>query len=69
MRLGVHCIACCAGLTAVLLVNGVMDLRVMAIVTFAITVERLAPAPERIAQVIGVAVVVIGLSMLAQALA
>ena len=69
MRFGVHCIACCAGLTAVLLVNGVMDLRVMAIVTFAITVERLAPAPERIAQVIGMVIVVIGLSMLAQALA
>jgi predicted metal-binding membrane protein len=68
MRLGLNCIACCAGLTAVLLVNGVMDLRTMALVTLAISAERLAPAPERVAQVIGVVVIVLGLSMLAHAI-
>src|SRR5205807_8012380 len=36
--LGLHCSYCCAGLTTILLVVGVMDLPVMA----AITVERLA---------------------------
>ncbi|MFM0209633.1 DUF2182 domain-containing protein [Paraburkholderia sediminicola] len=53
LRLGLHCNACCAGLTMILLVAGVMDLRVMAAVTAAITVERLAPRGERMARVIG----------------
>src|SRR5574338_634977 len=44
LRLGLHCSTCCAGLTAILLAIGVMDLRAMAVVTAAITVERLAPA-------------------------
>ena len=43
VRLGVHCVYCCAGLMAILLVAGIMDLRAMAVVTAAITVERLAP--------------------------
>jgi hypothetical protein len=34
---------------AILLVIGVMDLRAMAVVAAAITVERLAPAGERVA--------------------
>ena len=40
LRIGLHCCYCCAGLTAALLVIGVMDLRAMAVVTAAITVER-----------------------------
>jgi predicted metal-binding membrane protein len=40
--LGLHCGYHCAGLMAILLVVGMMDLRVMAIVTAAITAERLA---------------------------
>ncbi|HSB97235.1 MAG TPA: DUF2182 domain-containing protein, partial [Spongiibacteraceae bacterium] len=39
VRLGIHCCCCCANLTAILLVIGVMDLRVMAIVSLAITAE------------------------------
>jgi predicted metal-binding membrane protein len=53
LALGVHCIKCCAGLMAVLLVIGVMDLRTMTVVSAAITVERLAPAGERVARGIG----------------
>jgi predicted metal-binding membrane protein len=53
LRLGLACCASCAGLTALLLVNGVMDLRVMAVVAAAITAERFAPAGERIARSIG----------------
>jgi predicted metal-binding membrane protein len=67
LRLGLHCCYCCAGLTAILLVIGVMDLRAMAVVTAAITVERLAPAGERVAQAIGVIVVGAGLFLIAQA--
>jgi predicted metal-binding membrane protein len=71
LRLGVHCSSCCAGLTAILLVGGVMDLRVMAVVTAAITVERLAPGErgERVARAIGAVVVGTGLCLIARAAA
>jgi predicted metal-binding membrane protein len=64
---GLHCGTCCAGLTAVLLVTGIMDLGAMAAVTAAITVERLAPAGERVARAIGVVVVGAGLVLIARA--
>jgi predicted metal-binding membrane protein len=67
LRLGLHCSCACSGLMAILLVVGVMDLRVMAVVTAAITVERLAPAGERIARAIGAVVVAAGLFMIARA--
>jgi predicted metal-binding membrane protein len=67
MRLGLHCSCSSAGLTAILLVMGVMDLRVMAVVTTAITAERLAPAGERVARAIGVIVVGTGMLLLARA--
>src|SRR5215207_5954911 len=40
VRLGFDCLRCCANLMAILLVLGVMDLRVMAVVTAAVTLER-----------------------------
>jgi predicted metal-binding membrane protein len=67
VRLGLHCFHCCAGLMAILLVVGVMDLRVMAVVAAAITVERLAPAGERVARAIGALVVGAGLFLIALA--
>jgi predicted metal-binding membrane protein len=60
LRFGLHCSYCCAGLTAILLVIGVMDLRAMAGVTAAITLERLAPASERVARVIGSVIIAAG---------
>jgi predicted metal-binding membrane protein len=67
LRLGLHCCCCCAGLTAVLLVVGVMDLRAMAVMTAAITVERLAPAGERVARAIGALAAGAGLFLIARA--
>ncbi len=67
VRLGLHCGSCCAGLTAILLVVGIMDLRAMALVTMAITAERLAPAGERVARAIGGIIVATGLFLVAQA--
>jgi predicted metal-binding membrane protein len=67
LKFGVHCAQCCAGLMAILLVIGVMDLRAMAIVTAAITIERLAPAGERIARGIGAFVLAAGLFLIARA--
>jgi predicted metal-binding membrane protein len=63
LHLGFRCCCCCAPQTLILLVVGVMDLRAMAVVTVAITVERLAPAGERIARVIGVTVIGVGVVM------
>jgi predicted metal-binding membrane protein len=64
LRLGGHCVYCCAGLTAILLAVGVMDLRAMAVVTAGITLERLSPSGVRVAQAIGVITVGLGLSLL-----
>jgi predicted metal-binding membrane protein len=69
LRLGLHCSSSSAGLTAILLVIGVMDLRVMATVTAAITLERLAPAGERVAQAMGAVVIGAGLFLIARAAA
>jgi predicted metal-binding membrane protein len=67
LHFGLHCGLSCANLTAILLVIGVMDLRAMAVVTAAITAERLAPAGERVAQAIGAVVIVAGLLLIARA--
>jgi len=67
LRLGLHCSHCCVGPMAILLVIGVMDLRAMALVAAAITVERLAPAGERVARAIGAVVVAAGLFLIARA--
>jgi predicted metal-binding membrane protein len=67
LRLGLHCTQCCSGLVAILLVIGVMDLRAMAVLTVAITVERLAPAGERVARAIGAVVLGAGLVLVARA--
>jgi predicted metal-binding membrane protein len=67
LRLGLRCARCCAGPMAVLLAVGVMDLRAMAAVTAAVTLERLAPAGERVARAIGLVGVVAGLVVIARA--
>lgn len=67
LRLGLHCSQCCAGLTAALLVTGIMDLPIMFAVTVAITLERLAPGGERIARITGIAVIVAGLFLTGRA--
>ena len=67
LTLGVHCFCCCAGLMAVLLVIGLMDLRVMAVVTAAITIERVAPDGEHLAGAIGVVAVACGAFLIVQA--
>ena len=68
LRLGFHCSRCCVGLMAILLVIGVMDLRAMAVVAAAITIERLAQAAERVARATGVVVVGVGLFLVGHAL-
>lgn len=67
LRLGLRCAHCCGGLMVLLLVIGVMDLRAMAIVTAAITLERLTPAGAHVAKAIGVVVVGAGLLQIGRA--
>ena len=67
LRLGLDCCYCCGGLTAILLVVGVMDPRVMAVVTAAITLERLAPAGARVARATGGVAVLAGVLWIARA--
>jgi predicted metal-binding membrane protein len=67
LQLGLNCCYCCAGLMTILLVIGVMDLRTMAVVTVAVTAERLAPAGKRVARAIGVVIIGAGFFMVARA--
>jgi predicted metal-binding membrane protein len=67
LQCGRHCCYCCAGLTAILLVLGIMDLRAMALVTLAITAERLTPSGEAVARGIGIVAVATGLILVARA--
>ena len=67
LRLGLHCSYSSSGLTAILLAFGFMDLRAMAVVTAAITVERLAPDGERVARAIGAVVIGAGMLLIARA--
>jgi predicted metal-binding membrane protein len=67
VRLGLHCIRCCGNLMAISVAVGMMDLRWMAVVTAAITVERLAPSGDRLARAIGAAAIVAGVVLIARA--
>jgi predicted metal-binding membrane protein len=67
VRLGLQCGHCCAHLMVILLVLGIMDLGAMAVVTAAITVERLAPAGERVARALGAVAIGAGLFLIARA--
>ena len=69
LRIGVHCSLCCAGLMAILLVAGVMNLGAMAAVAAVITVERFAPTGERAARVVGAAIVALAVFLIARAAA
>jgi predicted metal-binding membrane protein len=67
LGLGLHCGYCCAGLMAILLVTGVMDLRTMSVIAAAITAERDSPAGQRVARGIGAVAVVVGIFLFARA--
>lgn len=67
-RLGIDCSLSCAAPMAVLLVSGLMDARMMAVVTAAITAERVAPGGARIARLTGGLALITGLVMCAQTL-
>ena len=67
LRLGRDCGLSCAGAMASVLALGLMDMRAMVIATLAITAERLAPAGDRVARVIGLGAIVAGSLLIARA--
>ena len=64
LRFGARCVGCCAGLNAILLITGVMDLLAMALVMMAISAERLTKAGEGVARATGLVVMGIGVSVI-----
>ena len=68
-RLGVDCGLSCAAPMAVLLVAGLMDARMMVLITTAITAERVAPAGARFARLTGGLALIAGLLMCVRAIA
>jgi predicted metal-binding membrane protein len=68
LRLGIDCVLCCLPFTAIMLVAGVMDPNVMALVTAAITVERLSPRPELAARASGVLMFLVGTFLISRAI-
>jgi predicted metal-binding membrane protein len=67
-RLGVDCGLSCGAPMAVLLVSGLMDARMMAVITVAITAERVAPSGARVARLSGAFALLAGMVMCVRAL-
>jgi predicted metal-binding membrane protein len=67
LRIGLHCCHSCFGFVAMLLAFGIMDFRAMAVVTAAITAERLARSGERIARASGALAMGAGLMLIVRA--
>jgi len=57
---GAYCLGCCWALFAVLVTTGVMSLAWMLLLTLIVTVEKLLPLGPRAPQVIGAALVTVG---------
>lgn len=68
IRLGARCSMSCAGPMAILLVVGMMDVRAMAVITAAITGERIGPAGTRVARATGAMALGAGVVVLARAI-
>jgi predicted metal-binding membrane protein len=60
LKLGRECVLCCLPFMAALVVLGMMNLAVIAVIAVAITVERLTREPARIVRLLGVLIVAIG---------
>ena len=60
LRHGLHCLGCCWALMALLFVGGAMNLAWVAALAVAAGVEKLLPRGERLAAVLGIALICIG---------
>jgi len=66
VRLGFQCVGCCGNLMAILIAVGVMDVHAMAVVTAAITTERLPPSGALVARALGALIVGVGIISIAR---
>jgi predicted metal-binding membrane protein len=66
LRLGLRCSLCCGSLMLALLAIGAMDRVAMGAITLAISAERLAAAPIRVARAAGVAIILAGVLTIAE---
>jgi predicted metal-binding membrane protein len=66
LRFGIHCVICCAPLVAMLAILGIMDVRVMAAITIATTLERTQRFGTQVAHLSGTVAVAMGGSLLIQ---
>lgn len=60
LRHGLFCLGCCWALMALLFVGGVMNLAWVAALSIAVALEKLAPGGERLATVLGLALMAVG---------
>ena len=61
VRHGLMCVGCCWALMALLFVGGVMNLAWIAALSMAVTIEKLAPGGERLANALGLVLMAAGL--------
>ncbi|MBV8855072.1 MAG: DUF2182 domain-containing protein, partial [Sinobacteraceae bacterium] len=66
-HIGVLCVRCCGGLMLILLVVGMMELRWMALITGAITLERLGRSGEHVARASGAVAITLGVMLISRA--
>ena len=61
LRHGAMCVGCCWALMALLFVGGVMNIAWVAALSVAVAMEKLVPGGERVAAVLGIALIAAGL--------
>jgi predicted metal-binding membrane protein len=69
LRHGLFCMGCCWALMALLFAGGVMNLAWIAALSMAVAIEKLAPQGARVAQLLGLGLLIAGALRLATALA
>lgn len=69
LRHGLLCVGCCWALMALLFVGGVMNLAWIAALSIVVAIEKMAPQGERLANVLGIVLIAVGLARLVVTLA
>ncbi len=64
-RHGAYCLGCCFALMLLLFVAGIMNLAWVAALTLAVAAEKILPKGERVAQLLGVALILAGVLKIA----
>ncbi len=68
LHLGRHCVVCCLGFMAALLVSGMTSLMAMTAAAAVITIERLVPKPVPALRIIGMSLLLAGMLVVARSM-